>query len=156
MNIRNFFITTISTFFYVGYLPFIPGTFGSCAGLWVFFLVKNNVFVYISVIVVSAVLGFVFSGQAEKLFNKRDPRYVVIDEVVGILLTFLFLPYYDMKLYVIGFFLFRLLDTLKPYPAGWLQRLDGSKGIMGDDIVAGLYTNCILQVVARFSSATIS
>ncbi len=148
---RNFFITIVSTFFYTGYLPFIPGTFGSLAGFCVFFFVKNNIFIYLAAILIFTVLGFIFCGLAEKLFNKRDPKYVVIDEVVGILLTFLLLPYYDLRIYVIGFFLFRLLDTLKPDPAGWLQRLDGSKGIMGDDIVAGLYANAILQVVARFT-----
>ncbi len=148
---RDFITKIVSTFFYTGYLPFIPGTFGSLAGLGVFFFVKNNIFIYLAAILIFAVLGFIFCAPAEKLFNKRDPKYVVIDEVVGILLTFLFLPYYDLKIYVIGFLLFRLLDTLKPNPAGWLQRLDGSKGIMGDDIVAALYANAILQVVTRLT-----
>lgn len=148
---RNFLIRIVSTFFYTGYLPFIPGTFGSFAGLGVFFFVKNNIFIYLSAILIFTVLGFMFAGKAEELFNKRDPKYVVIDEVVGILLTFLFLPFYDVRIYVLGFLLFRLLDTLKPNPANWLQRLDGSAGIMGDDIAAAIYANVILQVVARFA-----
>ena len=63
-------------------------------------------------------------------------------------LSLIFVPF-DGKLIIIGFFLFRLLDTLKPYPAGKIQNLAGSVGVMGDDIVAGVYTNLILQVVSR-------
>lgn len=75
----------------------------------------------------------------------------MIDEVSGMLLSLIFLPY-DIKLVIIAFILFRILDTLKPYPLGRLQNLAGSIGIMSDDIVAGLYTNIILQVVLRLVS----
>ncbi len=64
------------------------------------------------------------------------------------LLSLLFIPY-DLKLVIIAFFLFRILDTLKPYPAGRVQNIQGSIGIMGDDIIAALYTNIILQLVSR-------
>lgn len=147
---RNFIIKIITTFFYVGYLPFIPGTFGSLAGIILFYFVKNNIFVHLSVILILVILGLTSAGEAEKIFNRQDPRNVVIDEVAGMLLGLLFLPY-DIKLVVSGFFLFRLLDTLKPYPIRWFEQRRGSLGIMGDDIVAGLYTNIILQVVLRLA-----
>lgn len=148
MRIGDSLIKLITTFFYVGYLPFIPGTFGSLAGIFLFYILKNNALTYILVTFVLMVMGFLSAGRAEKIFNTRDSRHIVLDEVVGMLLGLLFLPY-DMKLVVSGFFLFRLLDTLKPYPAGSIQRLHGSLGIMGDDIVAGIYTNFILQIVSR-------
>lgn len=150
LSIRNFIIKIITTFFYVGYLPFIPGTFGSLAGIILFYFVKNDTFVYGLVILILAILGLTFAGKAEKIFNRKDPRQVVLDEVVGMLLSLLFLPY-DIKLVVSGFFLFRLLDTLKPYPIRWFEERHGSIGIMGDDIIAGLYTNIILQVVLRLA-----
>lgn len=148
---RNRIVSIITTFFYVGYVPFIPGTFGSLAGIGIYYLIKGSIITYILVVSFMAVLGFVSAGQAEKVFNTKDPKYVVIDEVVGMLLSLLFLPY-DLKVVIIGFFVFRLMDTLKPYPIGLIERLHGAKGIMGDDIMAGIYTNIILQVVFRLVS----
>jgi len=88
---------------------------------------------------------------SEKLMRKKDPPCVVIDEVCGMLLGLLFVPY-DIKLVIIAFLIFRILDTLKPFPVGRLERLKGSLGIMTDDLVAGLYTNIILQAVVILTS----
>lgn len=151
MSLRKFSVILVSTFFYVGFLPFIPGTFGSLAGLAVFYLIKNNSLFYLLVMLFLIILGFLVSGKAEGVLGRKDARPIVIDEVCGMLLSLIFIPY-DFKLVVMGFFLFRLLDTLKPYPACYLQRLKGSTGVMGDDIIAGLYTNIILQAVLRFAS----
>ena len=151
MTSRKPFVILASTFFYVGYLPLIPGTFGSIAGLFLFYLVKNNWPFYLLVTSALITLGFLVSGEAERIFNKKDARYIVIDEVTGMLLSLAFIPY-DLRLVIIAFFLFRLLDTLKPFPAGRIEGLKGGAGVMGDDIIAGLYTNIILQVVLRFAS----
>ena len=151
MNILNFIIKTLSTFFYVGYLPFIPGTFASIAAVFLFYFVKDNNFLYILLTLTLIALGFLLAGRAEKIFNKKDAGCIVIDEVSGMLLSLIFIPY-DIKLVIIAFILFRILDTLKPYPLDRLQNLTGSIGIMGDDIVAGLYANAILQVVLRLIS----
>jgi phosphatidylglycerophosphatase A len=155
MNLNKIIIKTLSTFFYVGYLPFIPGTFGSIAGVFLFYFLKDNIQAYALFVPLLIILGFLIAGRAERLFNRKDARCIVIDEVSGMLLSLIFIPY-DIRLVIIGFFLFRLLDTLKPYPAGSFEELKGSMGIMGDDIVAGLYTNIILQVVLRFASFKIS
>ncbi len=138
----------IATFMGVGYLPFIPGTFGSAAALVLFLIVKPGLIAQCVFLAVFTVLGFCFSGQAERLFNSKDPKYIVIDEVAGMFLAFLFVPL-DFKLLLIGFLLFRVLDTVKPFPAGRLQNLSGSAGIMLDDIVAGAYANLILQFLSR-------
>ena len=148
---RKTLIKLISTFFYIGYLPFIPGTFGSLAGVLVYCFLKNNTLSYILATFALVIIGIIFAGKAEAVFNKKDPRCVVIDEVAGILISFMFLPF-DVRLLVVGFFVFRLLDTLKPYPACVFERRHGGVGIMGDDIVAGIYTNIILQVFFRLSS----
>jgi phosphatidylglycerophosphatase A len=155
VNIRDFLIKTLSTFFYVGYLPFIPGTFASLAALLLFYLIKDTVLLYLTFTFSLLILGFLISGRAERIFNKKDHRSIVIDEVCGMLLSLLFIPY-ELKFVVIAFFVFRLMDTVKPYPADRLQDLKGSLGVMSDDIVAGIYTNIILQIVARFTSFTTS
>jgi len=151
MKLSKIIVKTVSTFFYIGYLPLIPGTFGSLAGLCVFYLIKNDPFVYMLSTCFLIVLGFLISGQAERIYNRKDARCIVIDEVSGMLLSLMFIPY-DIRLVIVGFFLFRILDALKPYPAGSLERFKGSIGIMSDDIVAGLYTNLILQVILSSTS----
>jgi len=147
----KFLVKILSTFFYIGYLPFIPGTFGSLAGIVLFYLVKDNPVSYVFLAIVIIIAGFLVCGSAEKIMQKKDPRYVVIDEVSGMLLSLLFLPY-DIRVVIIAFILFRILDTFKPFPAGRIERIKGSLGIMGDDLTAGLYTNIILQVVVRVIS----
>jgi phosphatidylglycerophosphatase A len=144
-----------ATFFGVGYLPFIPGTFGSLAGLGLYFCVKDNSLLYLFTILLVCLAGFASCGRAEELFGKKDPKYAVIDEVAGMLIS-LFLVPYAVRWVVIGFFVFRLLDTLKPFPASRFQNMRGSLGIMGDDIVAGLYCNIVLQLVLRFASCSFS
>lgn len=154
-SLTGFIIKAVSTFFYAGYISAVPGTIASIIGVFLFYLIKDNVFIYILFILSSIGLGLLTAGKAEKLFNKKDAKCIVIDEIAGMLISLIFIPY-DLKIAIIAFCLFRLLDTLKPYPADKLQNLEGSVGIMSDDIVAGLYTNVILQVVLRFVSFKIS
>ena len=148
---QKFIVKILSTFFYVGYLPLIPGTFGSLAGVFLIYLINAYALNYVLFTLVIIIIGFLVCGQAEKAMRKNDPRCVVIDEVSGMLLSLIFIPY-DIRLVIVAFLLFRVLDTLKPYPAGRLERLKGSIGIMSDDLIAGLYTNLILQVVLRVTS----
>lgn len=151
MKIANQIVKIISTFFYVGYLPFIPGTFASLSGVFLFYLIKGRICAHIIFIIVLMTLGFLLTGKAEEIFKRKDANCIVIDEVTGMLLSFLFIPC-EIRLVIVAFVIFRLLDTLKPYPAGLLQSLKGGLGIMGDDIVAGIYTNIILQTALRLLS----
>ncbi|MBP7836356.1 MAG: phosphatidylglycerophosphatase A [Candidatus Omnitrophica bacterium] len=147
----KFLVKTVSTFFYVGYFPLIPGTAGSVAAIFLFFLIKNNPLTYLAILLILLILGFLVSGAAEKIMRKTDPPCLVIDEVCGMLIGLLFLPY-DIKLVIIAFLIFRILDTLKPYPISSFEKLKGGWGIMSDDIIAGLYTNLILQAVVSVTS----
>jgi phosphatidylglycerophosphatase A len=151
MSIRKAIIKIISTFFYIGYLPLIPGTFGSIAGVSLYYLLKDSISIYTIFSCILIILGFLVSGPAERILNKKDARCIVIDEVCGMLLSLIFLPY-DIKIVVLAFILFRILDALKPFPSDRLQRLKGGPGIMADDLVAGLYTNIILQIVLKLAS----
>ncbi|MFH0739431.1 MAG: phosphatidylglycerophosphatase A [Candidatus Omnitrophota bacterium] len=154
MKIRDRIAMALSTFFCVGYFP-LSGTAASLVGVFIFYLVKGNFFLYLGFILLLLLLGFLLAGKAEELTGKKDAGCIVIDEVSGMLLSLFFLPY-DIRIVIIGFFLFRILDTLKPYPADRLQSLPGGAGIMSDDIVAAIYTNIILQFVFRLASFKIA
>jgi phosphatidylglycerophosphatase A len=87
----------------------------------------------------------------ERFSGKKDPGCIVIDEVAGMLIALSFMPL-DLKIIFLGFLIFRILDTFKPYPAGRLQHLRGSLGVMADDLIAGIYTNIVLQVILKLAS----
>ncbi len=151
-NPGDFLAKTIASVFFVGYLPLMPGTFGSMVGVGLFYLLKGaSQPVYFSVIFCIIVLGMITSGRVEKLLNKKDPSCIVIDEVMGMLIALSFMPH-DLKIVILAFLIFRILDTLKPYPVGRIQDLRGSAGVMADDLVAGIYTNIVLQVILRIAS----
>ena len=144
-------VKLITSFFYLGHSPFMPGTMGSLGGLAVYFLVKNNDILYGFTLLFMFLLGVTFAGEAEKIYKKKDPSMIVIDEACGMLLALFFIPY-NLFLVILGFFLFRIFDILKPAPAKRMEKLTGSLGIMFDDIIAAIYTNLILQIVFRLAS----
>ncbi len=143
----------ITTFFYLGYLPLIPGTFGSIAGLFIYIFLRGNSYLLIPVSCLIIISGFLLAGKTAEVFKRRDPPQIVIDEISGMLISFFALPAYaavepfDKLTLIAGFVIFRILDAVKPYPADRFHRLGGSLGIMGDDIVAGIYTNIVLRAV---------
>lgn len=141
-------VKLITSFFYLGHSPFMPGTMGSLAGLMIYFVVRASDVLYGFVILFLFFLGVMFAGEAEKIYKSKDASMIVIDEACGMLLALFFVPSNPYSI-IIGFFLFRIFDILKPPPAKRMERLTGSLGIMFDDIVAGLYTNIILQIIFR-------
>jgi phosphatidylglycerophosphatase A len=145
-------VKLVVTFFGAGFLPFFPGTWGSLAGLILFLVLPAAGAWRFGVCAGMILMGFILCGKAEDVFEKKDPKYVVIDEVAGMMICLLWLPFYNTKVLFLSFLLFRALDTIKPFPARWIQDRHGSLGIMGDDIAVAVYTNLILQVVLRFVS----
>jgi phosphatidylglycerophosphatase A len=93
------------------------------------------------------VLGLWAAGRAEALFGEKDPGRVVIDEIAGQMVALLFIRPTALVL-LAAFFLFRVMDVLKPWPARRLEDLPGGSGIMADDLMAGLYANLILHGLA--------
>lgn len=138
----------ISSFFYIGHSPYMPGTVGSIGGLVIYFMVRTNDILYAFGILFIFTLGVMFAGEAEKIYKHKDPRMIVIDEATGMLLSLFCVPF-SMFSVILGFFLFRIFDILKPPPAKRMEKLTGSMGIMFDDIIAAIYTNLILQVIFR-------
>ena len=90
------------------------------------------------------------AGLAEQHFRGTDPGPVVIDEVMGMLVT-LFLNPVGWGGAALAFFLFRAFDVLKPYPANRLERLHGGLGIMADDFMAAVYANLVLRAALAFA-----
>ena len=100
---------------------------------------------YISVLFFILGLGWYCAGRMEQASGKKDSPEIVIDEIAGMLVAAFMIPSGGLFL-VASFFLFRLLDIIKPFPARWIERdIPGGGGIMLDDVMAGIYTNLILQ-----------
>ncbi len=138
----------LATAGYSGYAPIAPGTVGSAVGLLVYWLVTSSHSRALEVvaIVVLFAAGVWASRVAERHFGKVDPGPVVIDEVVGVLITLAFIPV-GLSGAIAGFVLFRIFDVIKPYPAARFEELHGGLGVMADDAMAGIYANLALRVV---------
>ena len=137
-----------TSFFYLGHSPFMPGTLGSLAGLLIYVVVKDKFPIYAFSILFLFTLGVLFSAEAERIYKRKDAQTIVIDEACGMMLA-LFLVPYNFWLALLGFLLFRLFDILKPPPAKAIEKFSGAFGVMFDDIIAAIYTNFILQIIAR-------
>jgi phosphatidylglycerophosphatase A len=159
----------------VGYFPIAPGTMGSLVGVGIYLVLRHEtikVYVFdlgdtsfsraftsygagfllipvlLIVVIVLSLIGIWAASRAERLFGRKDPGAVVIDEVVGQLITFAFVPLFlDPVVIVLGFVLFRAFDIIKPYPIRRLEKLPSGLGIVVDDIAAGLYAGTALSVI---------
>ena len=138
----------IATVAYCGYFPFAPGTVGSAAGLVVYALVwwTGSVVVEVGLIAALFAAGVWAGTTAERYFGGVDPGPIVIDEVVGMLITLAFIPV-GWSGALAGFVLFRIFDVIKPYPAGRLEALHGGLGVMADDAMAAVYANLSLRLI---------
>jgi phosphatidylglycerophosphatase A len=141
----------IATVGYCGYFPIAPGTVGSAAGLVVYLLVWWAHSTYVEAGLIATVYGVgIWAGTiAERHFGGIDPGPVVIDEVLGMLITLAFMPVGFATAFA-GFVLFRVFDVIKPYPAGRFERLHGGLGVMSDDAMAAVYANLALRALVYF------
>ena len=134
----------VATVFGVGYVPIAPGTFGTAVGLLVWWLLPASPAMQVTAIVVIFLLGAWGGNIAERHFGRTDPGHVVIDEVMGMLIT-LFMNPVGWPGAFAGFLLFRVFDVIKPYPANRLEHLHGGVGVMADDAMAAIYANLALR-----------
>jgi len=149
----------IATSLGLGYVPVAPGTWGSLAGILIYWLlihrlpltqpsakpalstlIGSNATIGAAIALLIALAGVWAADRAAKFMQKEDPGCVVIDEVSGQFLTYLLaLAPVNWKYLLLGFILFRVFDIWKPTPARQAERLPGGLGIMADDWVAGMY-----------------
>jgi phosphatidylglycerophosphatase A len=156
----------------VGLIPLAPGTWGSAVGVLVYLAVGRAAQVsfdyavrywldlspqtfpvflttaLLLVIFVVSIVGTRAATRAEKLFGKKDPGAVVVDEVAGQMVAYLFAPWgTGWWAIVAGFVAFRVFDIWKPYPVRRLEGLGGGLGIMADDLLAGFYAASVLSLL---------
>jgi phosphatidylglycerophosphatase A len=138
-----------------GFAPIAPGTFGSLVGLVIYLATMSWPLRDQSILAIAVTaIGVWAASVAAKHFAREDPGQVVIDEVAGQLVTLLATGV-GWRGAVLGFFLFRAFDIVKPWPAGRFERFHGGTGIMADDVMAGIYANLLLQVAVRIVPGTL-
>jgi len=142
------FILFLATGFGVGYSPVAPGTLGTLVAIPVYYFLSNIQPPLYEITLV----GFLFlcvwvSGNAEIFIGRKDDQRIVIDEIIGFLITMLWVPQ-TIRFVIIGFLLFRFFDILKPFPIRRLEKgFKGGFGVVLDDVVAGVYANIILRLI---------
>ena len=147
MKFREQAVIFLATGFFIGTVPFAPGTFGSIVGLPIVFLLSRlNLLLSISFILLFIFFAVGIASAAEKILNQKDPAKIVIDEIAGLMVTFTGLPF-NLTTAIAGFIIFRAFDILKPFPIRTLERkLAGGTGVVFDDVLAGIYANLILRL----------
>jgi phosphatidylglycerophosphatase A len=161
----------------VGYMPLAPGTWGSMVGVALYLLVREGSLRFFGspfggrdgfgmiaeslfktmmlvLIVVVTLAGVWAATRVEKLLGRKDPGVVVVDEVAGQLIAFLFVPLSKTLHWwaiAAAFLLFRLFDIWKPYPARRLEALEFGLGIMADDLIAGVYAAICMALLVTLS-----
>jgi phosphatidylglycerophosphatase A len=139
-------ILLLATGLGVGKLPLAPGTFGSLLGLVLVWGVSGWSGSLLTMFLLAfCALAVWVAHKAEHILGAKDPGCIVIDEIAGILIAGAGLPF-NVPIAASVFFLFRLLDILKPFPVGWLDRhLKGGLGIVMDDVAAGILANLAIR-----------
>jgi phosphatidylglycerophosphatase A len=153
--VREFIVTG----FFTGYIPVMPGTFGTLVGVLIYVLLSKFGFFYYALIAVLLIMSVPLTDYAEKhIFHEKDSRRIVLDEVVGFLIAMVSFPFDgsldSIRFLVIGFLLFRLFDIWKPYPIRDSQNLHGGFAVVIDDVLAAVYTNLFLQFL-RLNSGSL-
>jgi len=134
-----------------GFAPFAPGTAGTVVGIPLYLVFARFPWpLYMLSITAFAFLAVYVSGEAEGIFRKKDASQIVIDEIAGLQFT-LFLVTPTAWHILCGFLLFRFFDIIKPFPARLCEaKCPGGYGVVGDDVVAGIYGNVVLLALIRF------
>jgi len=108
-------VKLLSTFFGVGYLPYCPGTWASLTGIGIYLLLRSSAIIYLCITITILAIGFIVSAKAEKRFSRKDPSFIVIDEIAATLVLLYFIPR-DLFCLFLAFLIFRGLDIAKAYP----------------------------------------
>jgi len=147
--------TLTATLFGTGYLRPGPGTWGSAVTvvLWgaLAYSIPSNrrIPLVIALAVLVIVIGIAAATQVCRASGKKDPQFVVIDEVAGQLIALIAVPF-TWQSFLTGFILFRAFDIIKPPPVRQLECLPEGTGIVLDDVAAGIYALLVMQILFRF------
>ena len=136
----------IASLFYIGRLPYAPGSWCSLIILLFFSILPLNIFLQLGIIFSLITIGFISSNIVSDQLNEKDPSFIVIDEAAGMALA-LFLVPQSLVLYLYSFLIFRFLDIFKPSFIYHVQKLPKGWGIMVDDIISGMITFIIIHLI---------
>ena len=143
----------ISTFFYIGLFPKAPGTLASFVTVlfWVLFISFNIKLYFVIIVLILFTLSFYFVDEYLLDNESKDPKEVVIDEVIGQSIPLIAVPFSDdlVTIFLI-FIFFRFFDILKIYPINLIEKINGSKGVILDDVLAGIYTAALVSIISLF------
>jgi phosphatidylglycerophosphatase A len=147
----NYFIVMLATGFGVGYSPIAPGTMGTLLSIPIYlFLSQIPSPLYELTLLTFFFLASWISEQAQKYWATKDDQRIVIDEMMGFLITMLWIPR-TIFFISMGFILFRFFDILKPFPIRRLEkRWKGGFGVVLDVVAAGVYVNIIIQIISYY------
>ena len=141
------------SWFYTGKSPKAPGTMGSLATIPLIYLLhyfRIDLFTLIALIVVLYIAA-VFTAQKVQLeFGLKDPQWIVIDEVIGMLITWSFVMSFDLPVMFLVFSLFRFFDIIKIWPASYFDRIPHGFGTITDDVVSGVYAGILTKLVSTY------
>lgn len=141
----NFIEKLIGSGFYTGYIPVASGTFGSLAALLIYYIPGfEQPYIIIPFIIIFALWGISIGTKFENLYGK-DPAECTVDEMVGMWITLLFLPKV-LWISAVAFFIWRIMDIIKPFPARKLEKLNGGTGIMIDDLISAAYSLLLVHL----------
>lgn len=142
-------IAFFATGCYAGKIPLAPGTWGTAVGFALYWAIRHlPAPAYAAALVAFIAFAVWVSTLAQGIFEEGDPPQVVIDEIAGFLVTMAF-HRIDLPTAICGFVLFRAFDIVKPPPIRWIERrfADG-RGVVFDDVAAGIYANAALWIVS--------
>lgn len=142
-----------ATGFGAGFSPFAPGTAGSLLAVFLFLGLFNvNFLIYLLNLVVIFFIGIWASRFTGIYYNDVDSPKIVIDEILGIFITYIPLYFFEMNVInlITGFVLFRLLDIIKPFPANWANKIKRPLFVLLDDIFAAIYAAILLVIINVF------
>ncbi len=141
------FVLFAAAGFGAGFSPVVPGTVGTLFAVPIYFFISSiSSPLYEVTLAAFFFLSSWIAGQAERHWGKKDDRRIVIDEIMGFLVTMLWVPRTPFSI-AAGFILFRFFDILKPYPIRRLERVESGFGVVLDDVLAGVYANVVLHVL---------
>ena len=144
-----FLSKTITTLFGAGYIKYAPGTIGSILTvlIWLLIYTAFGQIYFLGLFVILTLSSYYFIKGYLRVFNKKDPQEIIIDEFIGISIPLLFVSssqsYFEILLVFVSF---RIFDIFKIYPVNKAEMLDGPIGIILDDVIAGIYTLIILLI----------
>jgi len=137
-------VKSFATLGFIGYLP-LPGTMGTIVTLPLAYALSYLCLsCQMTIVAYLCFVSFFIIGRVLLNFREKDPQQIILDEVIGCLMTFIGITY-SFQVFFIGFILFRILDIFKPLGIKYFEKLPGAFGVIVDDCVAGLCANLILR-----------